>query len=368
MNGAVLDFLNTTSVAQHIKSTDASELCSQVYHNAAKLLAHAFELDGVMVQELPGSTLDAGSKRARRERLLASWSQSIEPVPDSTAEQLLKSFPSGAVCHLLSEADGYGTFAASGPGDTKYSTTISVRLFQDSPAVEQLVFLPLLNTFHHRHTAFILGFATGSARVLSSRTDLLPLSAFGWTIMSEIRRIEEQILDRKKNDFLGSVSHEMRSPLHGLQACVDLAREERSHTQRIELLNSASSCALQLGDTIDNILRYSNIGSPSGKPHSHLRVASPRVDSTQISSQPLAEEENAPDPAVDIMNFIDDVVAKERSKSNSMTPSIERRKGSLPAFDLTWQTVVLFDSSPSSNIAITSQSDVGVIISNLLVC
>lgn len=372
-NTAVLSFLDICEAdgqmiaRQYDRSAHTPQLCSRVYENASKLLAHAFELEGVIIQELPWSTFDANSMQGRRERLLGSLCKSAEPLLDSTAERLWEAFPSGAVCHLLSEAGGYGTFAVSLPGDKEFGTTITIQLFQHKATPEQFIFLPLLNTFHHRHTAFLLGWATASIRVLSSRTDLLPLSSFGWTIMSEIRRIEEQILDRKKNDFLGSVSHEMRSPLHGLQACILLARDAESRTQQVELLDSASSCALQLGDTIDNILMHSNIGSPapSGKSYSHLR--SPNRQMAVVQTPSSSCEDKTSDPATNLMTFVEEVIAKERSKSKSMTPSIERRADSLPTADLTWQTTVVVDATPSANFVLLPHSDVGVIISNLLV-
>lgn len=184
--------------------------------------------------------------------------------------------------------------------------------------------------------------------------------------MSQIRRIEEQSLDRKKNDFLGSVSHEMRSPLHGVMACIDLAREAESHTQQLDLLDSASSCALQLGDNIDNLLTYANIGSPSRsrkQPRKlRVRIKEPHAD------QSVCSEDTSADVAVNLTTFIEDVLAKERSKRKSITPAKEhQRRESLDAQDSTWHAVVVVDSTPSADLSIVPQSDIGVIVSNLLV-
>jgi hypothetical protein len=131
-------------------------------------------------------------------------------LPNPVVEQLFDAFPSGAVCHLLSEADGLGTFASSVPGSPEFSMEIRIKLLPRKETPEQFMFMPLWNTYHDKVSAFVLGWAVDSTRVYASTTDLLPLSSFGVATMSLVRRAEEQILDRKKNDFLGSVSHEMR--------------------------------------------------------------------------------------------------------------------------------------------------------------
>jgi signal transduction histidine kinase len=42
------------------------------------------------------------------------------------------------------------------------------------------------------------------------------------SIMSEVLRLETQMLEQVKSDFLGSISHEMKTPLH--QTLGNLAR------------------------------------------------------------------------------------------------------------------------------------------------
>ena len=39
--------------------------------------------------------------------------------------------------------------------------------------------------------------------------------AFGNSVMAEVSRLASIASDRQKADFIGSISHEFRSPLHG---------------------------------------------------------------------------------------------------------------------------------------------------------
>lgn len=378
-DSAVLSLLDiceerdTTNALRFEKTAGLQDHCSHIYQNAARLLSHAFELDGVFIQELPRTRFYASTRPLPPKSLLGQHCRSEESaqyiLPLPVAEQLLAAFPSGAVCHLLHSADGCNSFAASHPNDPKFNTNIDVDFQRTYTGTvpEQFLFLPLRDTYHDCDCAFILGWSMGSTRVYSSTTDLLPLSSFGVTIMSQVRRVEEQMLNRKKNDFLGSVSHEMRSPLHGVLACIDLAREAESRAQQLELLDNARSCALQLGDNIDNILMYSNIGSPNSrrKQHKQLRVTKGEAELSQNSTT-SADAITKP-PETNVMVVLEDVCAKERSMNMSMTVSVESRAGVLPIVEPIWQTVVIADVTPSADLSLDPQSNVRVIVSHLLV-
>lgn len=171
------------------------------------------------------------------------------------------------------------------------------------------------------------------------------------------------MLNRKKNDFLGSVSHEMRSPLHGVMACLDLAREADSRTEQLELIDSATSCAIQLGDNIDNLLTHANIGSPTPSRELQLRLPNRQIERVE----PSVNEGSSSDMALDLTAFIEQVVSKEESKSKSTISSIERYTDALPVGHRAWQTTVIVDSTPSANLCIGARTDVDVIITNLLV-
>jgi hypothetical protein len=136
------------------------------------------------------------------------------------------------------------------------------------------------------------------------------------------------------------------------------------------MLDSASSCALQLRDNIDNILMYSNIGSPSTsrKQPRQLLIPTEQSESERYPSQTVIRELKPVDTPTDIMLVIEEIVAKERSKSKSITPSFERPVDALSAaVNSTWQTVVVVDSTPSTNLSLAPHSDLGIIFSNLLV-
>jgi hypothetical protein len=81
--------------------------------------------------------------------------------------------------------------------------------FQDS---QQLLVMPLFDVLHNRTTAICVGWRSDYTRVYSDSTDVPFVSTFCISTMSEVLRLETQVLERVKSDFLGSVSHEMKTP------------------------------------------------------------------------------------------------------------------------------------------------------------
>jgi signal transduction histidine kinase len=64
-----------------------------------------------------------------------------------------------------------------------------------------------------------LRMTTKPAKVLTSNEDLGYLAAFDNSVMVKVARADALAADRAKMDFISSISHELRSPLHG-HTCV----------------------------------------------------------------------------------------------------------------------------------------------------
>ncbi|KAA8572271.1 hypothetical protein EYC84_002897 [Monilinia fructicola] len=112
------------------------------------------------------------------------------------------------------------------------------------PGVRQLLFVPLWDAGRSRWLSACCVWSTEPTRVLSKQNELSFLSAFGNSVMAECSRISTEVADQKKSDFIGSISHELRSPLHAQ-----------------ELVETIDSCGRTLLDTINHILDFSKISS-----------------------------------------------------------------------------------------------------------
>lgn len=67
--------------------------------------------------------------------------------------------------------------------------------------------------------------------------------------------------ERQKGDFIGSISHELRSPLHGILASAEFLAETEADPFQNSLVDTITSCGRTLLDTVNHILDYSKINS-----------------------------------------------------------------------------------------------------------
>ena len=95
----------------------------------------------------------------------------------------------------------------------------------------------------------------------SKETELSFVIAFANSISSEISRLATIAADRQKADFIGSVSHELRSPLHGILASSEFLGDTALDGFQKSLVDTVDSCGRTLLDTISHILDYSKINT-----------------------------------------------------------------------------------------------------------
>jgi signal transduction histidine kinase/CheY-like chemotaxis protein len=340
-----------------------TSFASNIYATAVDLLSHAFEIDGLLIQELPPHNAAAHLNRQPKDKILAkkcdSKSELLGPISDSVGQQLLEAFPSGAIFHISSVNED-GKYVASAQGRSGPRKQFQLALCENFPNAEQFVFMPLRDSFHDRDVAFVLGWATGFTRVYSSTTDLPPLASFGMAIMTQIRRLEAQMLSRNKSDFLGSMSHEMRSPLHGMLACIELLLQDTNcSAHQLDLLEGAEACGLQLRGNIDNILLYSNIGS-----------ASPRPEQSKQSHFPDFAEDVSQGKN-NILALIEETIERDTRKrkstlSSNGAKSLLWTSGNQTLNQRPVSTIITVDADPRADFSLGRYSGVSVIINNLL--
>ncbi|KAL3295027.1 hsp90-like protein [Colletotrichum asianum] len=112
-----------------------------------------------------------------------------------------------------------------------------------------------------------------ATRVLTIEGELSYLRAFGAVVMSEVDRINTRLVDKAKTDLLSSLSHELRSPLHGIILGTELLRDTPLDAFQGETLVSVENCGRTLLETIDHLLDWSKINNFIGS-HSKRRRSS----------------------------------------------------------------------------------------------
>ncbi|KAI9052345.1 hypothetical protein LZ554_003695 [Drepanopeziza brunnea f. sp. 'monogermtubi'] len=133
-----------------------------------------------------------------------------------------------------------------------------LRLLVAFPGARQIFFVPLYDS---TSGCFIGSFAwsTSATRIFTAENHLSYLVAFGHSVMSEVSRLNTLSADRAKGDFISNVSHELRSPLHGVLASVEFLADTVLDGFQRNLVETVDICGRTLLDTIEHVLDFSKI-------------------------------------------------------------------------------------------------------------
>ncbi|KAI0019169.1 hypothetical protein F4780DRAFT_793656 [Xylariomycetidae sp. FL0641] len=129
------------------------------------------------------------------------------------------------------------------------------------PGARSIMLIPLWHSARERWFAGGFVWTRTPSRVFTKEGEMSYLRAFGMTVMAEIARLEALMYDKAKTDVLGSLSHELRSPLHGVVAAVDLLHDTEMDAFQRDVLHSIESCGRTLLDVMNHLLDYSKINT-----------------------------------------------------------------------------------------------------------
>jgi signal transduction histidine kinase len=201
---------------------------------------------------------------------------------------------------------------------------------------------------------------------------------------SEVNKIT-QMLERVKSDFLGSVSHEMKTPLHQTLGNLELLQQTSCSDEQYDLAVNARFGATQLFETIEKILLYSSISSePNAKPEmpSKIDMVLDEKEAPQIIG-PRIEHVAGGASTVDLFRMceeaVEDTTRRMRLLETIMSPSEQQDEGQDGVLcpDLPVQradgiekdpfTIVVFDVSPIESVQVPRNTGLRIVLENLLV-
>ena len=89
------------------------------------------------------------------------------------------------------------------------------------------------------------------------------LGAFCDVIMAEVGRLDVQADVQAKTTFISSISHELRSPLHGILGGVECLQELLDPSTGGQMLQMIDTCGRSLLDIINNLLDHAQASTDS---------------------------------------------------------------------------------------------------------
>jgi hypothetical protein len=201
-------------------------------------------------------------------------------VPEAVLQRLLQRCPHGRIFNF--EADGTTSDYSSSDGDDASSKSRRSGRVSGSPDGEQtatadkhkkkhtrlgaassiinmfpgarsVIVVPLWDAHKNRWFAGGFVWTKTPTRVFAAENELSYLRVFGQTTTAEVARLVTRAADKAKTDILGSISHELRSPLHGVVGAVELLRRTVLDTFQESILSVIESSGRTLLDAINHV-------------------------------------------------------------------------------------------------------------------
>lgn len=129
------------------------------------------------------------------------------------------------------------------------------------PGVRSLILLGLWDPTRDKWYAGCIVWSCSPMRVFSNEGEMNYLAAFCDVIMARIGRLEVELANKAKSDFISSISHELRSPLHGILGTVEMLQEQAMDSEITQMISQIEVCGRTLSDTVDHLLDFSKINS-----------------------------------------------------------------------------------------------------------
>jgi signal transduction histidine kinase/CheY-like chemotaxis protein len=180
-------------------------------------------------------------------------------------QRLTTRYPQGHV--FVTDEYGVMNYEADHKDDADQQTNNNTIAYNDQreilgcvPKARYAIFLPLWHYQRESCFATCLVWVSDTSKSLDSG-DVNSLTAFGNSLMVEILRLEALANAQSKSDFISSISHELRSPLHGIMATTELMQEATNDPSLISLMDMIESCTATLLDTFDHLLAFARVNS-----------------------------------------------------------------------------------------------------------
>lgn len=152
------------------------------------------------------------------------------------------------------------------PGGKKFKKTRKSLVRQDAhtliqlaPQSRSIIFSPLWDSHKGRWYSGALVWTKAPHRVFTSHDELAFLLTFGNSVMAEVHQLGAHFADRAKSDLLSGLSHELRSPLHGIFGAAELLNDTVMDALQRGFIHTISSCAYTLLGSINQLLEHASI-------------------------------------------------------------------------------------------------------------
>lgn len=204
-------------------------------------------------------------------------------LKEQSLRRLIRRYPDGKIFYFneageVTSSEGSSTLAspstcgmktsdeALGLESRRYSrTAIPQELIQIAPGARNAIWLPLWDFSKQRWCAGAFMWSRRAEQLIAAQDDLSYLRTFGQSIMHELERLDAMTNDQAKSTFIANISHEVRSPLHGILGSIELLQDTEIDAFQSSMITAVETCGKTLLDTMEHVLDYAKINHLSKK-------------------------------------------------------------------------------------------------------
>ncbi|KAL5046499.1 hypothetical protein BDW71DRAFT_64071 [Aspergillus fruticulosus] len=172
----------------------------------------------------------------------------VNGISASLLRELITALPQGGVLHPDADSDDLGL--------------LETNLAKSFPQAKSLFFIPLWDWNKGQWLAGTFVWTNdGDQERALGLDELHYFKVFGDSIISEVARLDWSRKEKSKFNLISSVSHELRSPLHGMLANAELLSASSLQPEQRETVNALQSCGITLLDTMNHLLDFAKINN-----------------------------------------------------------------------------------------------------------
>ncbi|CAI6337084.1 unnamed protein product [Periconia digitata] len=253
---------------------------------------------------------------------------SVEGEPISSTDETTDESDSSKLLQTGSMESSEITHKNKTDGDVKATIALAIRKML--PEAVSVAFAPLWDYERSRWFAGCICWSNRSNRKLSEKVDLAYFKIFGHSIMSDLSRLDALAADQAKTSFVASISHELRSPLHGILGTLNFLEDTALDSFQISMINSLGACGQTLLDTIDHVLDHANITATKKRKSSSKRLRGPQAIQVSTKSSRRRHQRTLRNPAIDLKKVTEETLEAVISGQSYTLLQAEDWDGALP--------------------------------------
>ncbi|KAK5131992.1 hypothetical protein LTR08_000412 [Meristemomyces frigidus] len=283
-----------------------------------------------------------GFSTTQKSTLHGSRSQHFS-LSDSNLATLIGRYPHGKIFNFEDNGELYSSsgdeYTSAGTGESesglerkpaKRQSHDAKQLGRVMVGARSIAFYPIWDDATERWRTCLFVWTTAPLRFFDPTEDITYLSAFSHSLVAELGRLETMASDLAKGTFISSISHELRSPLHGVLAGAEFLLESNLSPFQGQMVSTISMAGRTLLDTVNHILDFSKISSFSKVQRKERAVADA---SRHLNSIAGDQNELGVTSSVDLARLTEEVVETVVSarRFESHVPRAARRTSTASA-------------------------------------